>query len=119
MTQQGESRLKNWVKKDLRKLIYLALDEKKISDARTTTELAMKVLGEEQGSPFPQRIADEPPPRKFRPPKFNVYNGWSNLADHVRYYTQVMAYWIFNDVVICRIPRKFRGFIAQMVCQVA
>lgn len=70
--------------------------------ARTTKELVKKALREEQGSAFTQRIADALPPKKSSLPKFNVYNSLSKSAGHVRYYKQIMAYWISNDTVRCR-----------------
>ena len=77
----------NWAKKDL----YEALVEK-------------------QCSPFTRRITKAPPLQKFSPPKFNVYNGRLDSADHVRYYKHVMVYWIFDDVVMCRMfPANLGG----------
>lgn len=76
----------------MRKLIYSALDDKNISDAWTITELARNALEEEHVSPFTQRIINAPPPKKFSPPKFIVYNSRSDLVDYVCYYKQVMAY---------------------------
>lgn len=43
-----------------------------------------------------------PPPKKFSMPEFNIYNGQTDPVDHVRYYLQVMAYWFFDDDVMCR-----------------
>lgn len=62
--------------------------------------MAKKALGEEQGSPFTQRITDAPPPRKLCPFKFNVYNVRSDPIDHVHNYKQVMTYWISDDPVM-------------------
>lgn len=70
--------------------------------ARTTKELVKKALREEQGSAFTQRIADALPPKKSSLPKFNVSNSLSKPAGHVRYYKQIMAYWISNDTVRCK-----------------
>lgn len=53
------------------------------------------------GSQFSQRIVDAPSPKKFSIPKFNVYNGRTDLDDHVRYYEQIMAYWYTDDAVMC------------------
>lgn len=72
-------------------MIYSAIDDKQVDD-RTTTELAMRMLGEDQGSPFTQRIQDALSSKRFGQQKFNIYDGHSNPADHVRYYKQVMAY---------------------------
>lgn len=52
VTPQGESQPSNWTEKDLRKLIYLAIAEKKVPDARSIIKLARKTLGEERVSHF-------------------------------------------------------------------
>ena len=31
-----------------------------------------------------------------------MYDGKSDPADHIRYYQQVMAYWVYDDAVMCR-----------------
>ena len=84
---------------------------------QTPRELAKKSLGQQNGSPFTQRVVDAPPPRKFSVPKFTVYDGKSDPADHIRYYQQVMAYWVYDDAVMCRMfpsswdTRHYDGFI--------
>ena len=54
-------------------MIYSAIADKK-ADGKSITELAKKALGEDNGSPFTQRIQDAPPPKKFGQPKFNIYD---------------------------------------------
>ena len=76
--------------------------DKKNHETNTTTELARKALGEEQAFPFTLRIVNAPPPKKFNPSKFNVYNGQTDPADHVHYYKHVMDYWTSDDAVMCR-----------------
>lgn len=87
-----KSRPQNWAEQDSRKMTYSGIADKKV-DGRTTTELGRKALGEDQGSPFTQRIQDAPTPKKFGQQKFNIYVGRLDLADHVRHYKHVMAYW--------------------------
>lgn len=100
VTQFEKSRPQNWAKQDLRKMIYSAIDDKK-ADGRITTELKRKALGNDQRSPFTQRIQDSLPPNKFSQQKFNIYDGCSDPADHVRHYKQVMAYWRNEEVLMC------------------
>lgn len=69
--------------------------------ARTPRDLARKSLGEQSGSPFTQRIIDVLPPKKKFMLKFNIYNGRTNLADYVRYYQKVMAYWFSDNDIMC------------------
>ena len=88
---QSEARPKNWAEQDLRKMIYFAITYKKV-DGKSTVELARKAFGEDQGSLFTQKIQDALPPKKFGQPKFNIYDGRSDPAHHVRHYEQVMAY---------------------------
>ena len=61
--------------------------------AQTPRELARKSLGQQSGSPFTPKVVHTQPPKKFLVPKFTVYDGKSDPADHIRYYQQVMAYW--------------------------
>lgn len=55
VTQSKKSRPQNQAKQDLRKIIYSAIVDKKF-DGKTTTEFIRKVLREDQGSPFTQKI---------------------------------------------------------------
>lgn len=89
-------------------MIYLAVDDKRV-DGRTTTELARKALGVDQGSPFTQRIQDASPPKKFGQQNFNTYDGRSDFVDHVRHYKQVMAYWRNEEVLMCRMFQASLG----------
>ena len=89
-------------------MIYSAIVDKKV-DGKSTTELAKKALGEDQGSPFTQRIQDALPPKKFGQPKFNIYDGRSDPADHVRHYKQMMAYWRNEEALMCRMFPKSLG----------
>lgn len=82
-------------------MIYSAIDHKTV-DGRTTKELERKALGEDHGSPFTRWIQDAPPPKKFGQHKFNIYDGCSDPADHVRHYKQVTAYWWNEEVLMCR-----------------
>lgn len=77
---------KTWAEDDLRKLIDVIIAEKAIT--HTPGDLAKMSLGEQNGSPFTQRIAEAPPPppKKFTMPKFNIYNRRTDLADHLIYY---------------------------------
>lgn len=69
---------------DLKKLIDSIVTGKAV--AHTPRDLAKNSLGEQNGSHFTLRIAYAPPPKKFSIPKFNIYNGRIEPADHVRYY---------------------------------
>ena len=80
--------------------------------AYTLRDIANKSLGEQNGSPFTSRITYAPPPKKFSMPKFNIYNGRTDPADHVRYYQQVMAYWFSDDPMMCRMFQASLGDVA-------
>lgn len=45
-------------------------------------------------------------------PKFNIYNGRTDPVDLVRYYQQVMVYWISDNAVMCRMFPTGLGDIA-------
>lgn len=81
---------KAWAKHNLRRLIDSTVAGKAI--ANTLWDLAKKSLGEQNDSPFTQRIVDALPPKKFSMPKFKIYDGRIDPTDHVRYYQQTMAY---------------------------
>lgn len=53
---------KTWAEDDLRKLIDVIIAEKAIT--HTPGDLAKMSLGEQNGSPFTQRIAEAPPPHQ-------------------------------------------------------
>ena len=63
-------------------MIYSAIANKKV-EGKTNTELARKAFGEDQGSPFTQRIPEAPSPKKFGQQKFNIYDGRYDPDDHV------------------------------------
>lgn len=97
---------KTWAEQDLRRLIDSTVARKAIP--HTPRYLARKSLRDQRSSPFTQRIADVPPSKKFYAPKFNIYNGRLDPANHVRYYQQVMVYWFSNNAVMCTIfPTSF------------
>ena len=81
---EKDSGPKVWAENDLRRLISSTVDGKAIP--HTLRDLARKSLGEHNGSPFSQRIADAPPPKKFSAPKFTVYNRRIDPTNHVWYY---------------------------------
>ena len=94
---------KTWAKHDRCKILDTTVVGRTATIvAHMLRDLAKKSLGEESGSPFNPKIVDALPPKKFSMPKFNVYNGRTDPANHVRYYQQVMAYWIFDNVVMCK-----------------
>ena len=41
------------------------------------------------------------PLKDFSIIKFTVYDGKSDPDDHIRYYQQVMAYWVYDDAIMC------------------
>ena len=86
---EKDSGPKVWTENDLRRLISSTVTGKAIP--HTPRGLARKSLGGQNSSPLAQQIADAPPPKTFFAPKFSVYNGRTDPADHVRYYQQVMA----------------------------
>lgn len=101
MTQSKRGQPQNRAEHDLGKMIYSAINDKRV-EGRTTTKLARRALGEDQGSPFTQRIQDAPLSKKFSHQKFNTYNGRSDPANHVRHYKQVMAYWRNEEALMSR-----------------
>ena len=58
-------------------------------------------LWERIRAPLLHRIQDAPPLKTFGQQKFNIYDGRTDPADHVRHYKQVMAYWRNEDALMC------------------
>lgn len=77
----SDSRPKVWAEQDLRRLIDSTIFGKTI--AYTLKDLAKKSLGRHSYSSFTQWIVNTPPPRKFSQPTFKIFDGRSDLADHV------------------------------------
>lgn len=42
--------------------------------------------------------------------EFNIYNGWTDPIDHVRYYQQMMVYWFSDDAIMCRMFSASLGY---------
>lgn len=87
---------KAWVKYILRQLINSTVAGKSV--AYIPRDFVRKSLKEQNGSPFSQRIVEAAPLKKLPQPKCNIYNYRTN---HVRYYQQVLAYWILDNAMMC------------------
>ncbi|XP_023902555.2 uncharacterized protein LOC112014398 [Quercus suber] len=67
-------------------------------------------------SPFTHRIDEAVLPRRFQPPTFTVYNGKTDLMEHVSQFNQRMAVHSKNEALMCKVisssfgPRAMRWF---------
>ena len=61
-------------------------------------------------TPFDPHIISYEPPRGLLVPKFTMYDGTSDLFDHLLHYRQLMTLDIGNDVLLCKIfPTSLHG----------
>ena len=61
-------------------------------------------------SPLGQHIFDYEPPRGFVIPPFAMYDGSSDLCDHMLHFNQVMILNARNDRLLCKVfPASLKG----------
>ena len=52
---------------------------------------------------FDSHIISYEPPREFLVPNFTMYEGTSDLFDHLLHYQQLMTLEIGNDILLCNV----------------
>ena len=62
-----------------------------------------QALNQISKSPLSEEIESLDPPRRFVPPAFIVYNGKSNLVEHMSHFNQSMALYARNEALICKV----------------
>ena len=54
-------------------------------------------------SPFFEEIENLDPPRRFVRPAFVIYNGKSNLVEHMSHFNHSMALYTWNEALMCKV----------------
>ena len=72
-----------------------------------------KALSQVSKSPFTHRIEAAKLPRCFHQPTFLLYNGRSNLVEHVSQFNQRMAVHLKDEALLCKIFPSSLGPIAM------
>ena len=62
-----------------------------------------KALSQISKSPFTRGIEKAKLPRRFHQPTFAMYNGRTNLVEHVNQFKQKMAVHFQNEALMCRV----------------
>ena len=62
-----------------------------------------KALDQVSRSPFTYRIEGAKLPRRFNQPAFAIYNGRTDLVEHVSQFNQKMAIYSQNEALMCKI----------------
>ena len=61
-------------------------------------------------TPFNPHIISYEPPIGFMVPKFTMYDGTSDLFDHIMHFKQLMTLDIRNDELMCKVfPASLHG----------
>ena len=62
-----------------------------------------KALNQISKSPFMRRIEGATLPRRFHQPTFTIYNGRTNLVEHVSHFSQRMTIHSKDEVLMCKV----------------
>ena len=71
-----------------------------------------KALSQVSKSPFTRNIEDASLPRRFHQPTFTIYNGRTNLVEHVSYFSQRMAVHSKDEALMCKVFPSSLGPVA-------
>ena len=71
-----------------------------------------KVLRQILKSPFVRRINKARLPDCFSQPMFTIYNGRSDLVEHVSHFNQKMAVHADNEALLCKVFPSSLGLVA-------
>ena len=80
-----------------------------------------KALSQVSKSPFTHRIEGAKLPQRFHQPTFLLYNGWSDLVEHVSQFNQRMAVHLKDEALLCKIfpsslgPMAMRWFNKKLI----
>ena len=75
-----------------------------------------KALSQISKSPFTRGIEKTKPPRRFHQPTFTMYNGRTDLVEHVSQFKQKMVVHSQDEALLCRVfpsslgPMSMRWF---------
>ena len=72
-----------------------------------------KALSQVSKSPFTQNIEGASLPRRFHQPTFTIYNGRTDLVEHVSYFSQKMAVHSRDEALMCKIFPSSLGPMAM------
>ncbi|XP_028101627.1 uncharacterized protein LOC114300949 [Camellia sinensis] len=73
---------------------------------------------ENKHDPFVQRIAKASLPKKFKASSFTLYDGKSDLMNHVRHYKQAMTLHADDEALMCRIfPSSLGPLAVRWYCK--
>ena len=64
-------------------------------------------------SPFTRKIKEGRLPRRFTQPAFTMYNGRTNLVEHVSHFNQRMAVHSKNETLMCKVFPSSLGLVAM------
>ena len=72
-----------------------------------------KSLNQISKSPFTHRIEGATLPRRFHQPTFTIYNGRTDLVEHVSHFNQKMAVYSKDEALMCKVFPSSLGPVAM------
>ena len=72
-----------------------------------------KALDQISKLPFTRRIEGARLPRWFHQPTFTIYNGWTDLVEHVSQFNQRMTIHSQNETLMCKVFPSSLGPVAM------
>ncbi|XP_065624170.1 uncharacterized protein LOC136065215 [Quercus suber] len=72
-----------------------------------------KALNQISRSPFTHRIEGARLPRRFNQPTFTIYNGKTDLVEHVSHFNQRMAVYSRDEALMCKVFPSSLGPVAM------
>ena len=72
-----------------------------------------RALSQVSKSPFTRNIEDASLPWRFHQLTFTIYNGRTDLVEHVSHFSQKMAIHSKNEVLMCKIFPSSLGLMAM------
>ena len=72
-----------------------------------------RALNQISKSPFTLRIEEGKFPRRFTQPTFTMYNGRTDLVEHVSHFNQKMAVHSKNEALMCKVFSSNPGPVAM------
>ena len=72
-----------------------------------------KSLNQISKSPFTHRIEGATLPRRFHQPTFTIYNGQTDLVEHVSHFSQKMAVYSKDEALMCKVFPSSLGPVAM------
>ena len=72
-----------------------------------------KALSQVSKSPFTRNIEGASIPQRFHQPTFTIYNGRTDLVEHVSHFNQRMVVHSKNEALMCKIFPSSLGLVAM------